>query len=195
MELNQIQSEQFGRSTEFLLARCDYAQNNPASAKKQLDIYLEKVPDNNEALTLRGRILVELDQPQEAAEELQKVVDRVPTDVLAREALGRALVQLNRKAESEGHFDFVKRASQAQSDMSRLIRQSIAEPENIEVRFTIAQLATEYVSPEDGAKWMRTVLEIQPNHPGANLALADYYQQRGDMAAASAHQSMVNGSK
>ena len=38
---------------------------------------------------------------------------------------------------------------------------------------------------------MRTVLEIQSNHPGANLALANYYQQRGDMAAASA--APING--
>jgi Tfp pilus assembly protein PilF len=48
------------------------------------------------------------------------------------------------------------------------------------VRYEIGTTLLEFGTPELGAKWLRTVLELQPDHQGAHRALARYYEAQGD---------------
>ena len=39
----------------------------------------------------------------------------------------------------------------------------------------------QFGNPEGGVKWLRTVLEIDPNHNAANAMLADFYRSSGSV--------------
>jgi tetratricopeptide (TPR) repeat protein len=112
---------------------------------------------------------------------LEYVSQRSPDDLVAREALARTLQALGRTDEAKQHFDFVSVASKEQAETGRLIRKVLSEPKNAELRFEIGSRLFQFGNPGDGVKWLRTVLEIDPNHSAANALLSDFYRSHGGM--------------
>lgn len=176
---------------DFLSAQLAHQQQKLPEALQLLDRVIEKEPENVAARQLRGRIQLELEKYDQAADDLQWVVRREPTDTVAREALGRVLQLQGKRDAAEEHLQFVSQATQVQSEVSRLIRQTLSQPDDVELRFQIGQMVNEFISPEDGAKWMRTVLELQPDHVGAHVALANYFEQNGDRLQALFHRQKL----
>lgn len=170
-----------------LLAQCAFAENDFGAALAETDRVLESAPQHVDARRLRGQIRLANGDPQAALADLEFVTSAQSDDTVAREAMGRALQMLGRSDEAKIHFDFVSSASKEQAETIRLIRQVISEPGNAQLKFDIGLRLLRFGPADDGAKWLRTVLEIDPDHPGAHAALADYYQQRGEQAAAHAH--------
>ncbi len=71
--------------------------------------------------------------------------------------------------------------------LNRLVRESLEKPDDAELRFEIGAILFKYGSPEDAARWMRAALELDPDHTGAHLALAAYFDSRHDWANARLH--------
>jgi predicted Zn-dependent protease len=171
----------------FVLAQSAYKRGDLEVATQRLSETLQRAPDHFEARRLKGQLDLAQGKLDEALQELQAVVRQRPYDLLAREALGRTLRTLGRNDEAKTHFDFVTEGEQANSRVSRLIRKSIENPADAEVRYEIGTFLQRYGPPEDAVRWMRSVLELQPDHPGAHRALADYCESQGDVAGAALH--------
>ena len=187
-ELKQcLQASPEDVEVHYLLALLAHQQNELDIALQELDSLLAASPSHIEARRLRGQIYLDQGNPQAAITDLQKVATADPDDTLAREALGRALQALGRSDEAKPHFDFVSAATAYQNETGRLIRQVLAEPENADLRFEIALRLLQEGNLEDGAKWLRTVLELRPDHTAAHLALVDVLESVGDFRNAALH--------
>ncbi len=176
---------------KFLIAQCTFAKQDTDAALAELEKVLEIAPKHVDSLRLRGQLLLTEGQPQAALADLEYVANQQPDDTVAREALGRALQAVGRNDEAKPHFDFVSSAAKEQAETVRLIRQVIDEPENVELRFEIGMRLLQMGSTDDAIKWLRTVLEIRPDHSATHRALAEVFQMRGDLANAMLHQQAV----
>jgi tetratricopeptide (TPR) repeat protein len=168
--------------TKFIFAEAQYflAQQDLQRTRELAEQCIKIDPNNLKARLLLGRALFELEQYEQAVNELQVVVEREPANTLAREVIAKCMQRLGLKVAATQHFDFVNQSVRAQNDIHRLSRKLQDEPQNVELRFEIAQLAKKFVSPEDAAKWMHMVLEIQPDHSGALNGLVEYYDSIGE---------------
>ncbi len=171
----------------YLLAQGAQQQNELDTALQELDGILATSPIHFGAQRLRGRIYLDKGEPHAAIADLQGVVTAHPDDTVAREALGRAMQALGRNDEARVHFDFVAATTKYQHETDRLLRQMVEEPKNADLPYETALRLIQSGNLEDGAKWLRTALELQPDHTAAQLALADVLESLGDVRNASLH--------
>jgi len=164
-----------------LLAQCAFAENDNEGALAEADHAIEVEPSHLGARRLTGQIRLANGDFQSALTDLEYVSKRTPDDLVAREALARTLQSLDRSVEAKQHFDFVSAANKEQTETGRLIRKVLGEPTNPELRFEIGARLMQFGNPEGGVKWLRTVLEIDPNHNAANAMLADFYRSSGSV--------------
>ncbi|MEO8271822.1 MAG: tetratricopeptide repeat protein, partial [Aureliella sp.] len=196
VELQQcLQASPNDVEVHYLLAQVAQQQNDLDTALQELDSVLASSPSHVDAQCLRGQVYLDKGDPQAALADLQAVATVHPDDTVAREALGRALKAVGRSEEAKTNFDYVSAATAFQSETGRLIRQVLAEPENAELRFEIALRLLQSGDLEDGAKWLRTVLELQPDHNAAHLAMADVLERAGDSRNAALHRQVANQSE
>lgn len=174
----------------YLLAQGAQQQNQLEAASQELEQVLTADPNHFDALRLRGQIYLDKGEPQAALADLEQAASAHPDDTVAREALGRALQALGRTDEAKRHFEFVAASTKLQGETARLIRQVLTEPQNAELRFEIGVRLLQSGNVEDGAKWLRTVFEIQPNHTDAHLALASILEMQGDYRNAAMHREL-----
>ena len=165
-----------------LLAQCSFAEGDNSRALQEANQALEIDANHLGAKRLRGQIHLATGESQSALGDLEYVYQRTPDDLLAQEALARTLQMLGRTDEAKQHFDFISKANQEQADIGRLIRKVLSEPQNAELRFEIGSRLVGLGNHADGIKWLRTVLEIDPNHQAANAMLADLYRESGATA-------------
>jgi Tfp pilus assembly protein PilF len=176
----------------FALAQCSYERGETGVAMEQLGRTLEADPDHFEARRLKGQLLLAGEEYESARTELEAVVAARPYDLLAREALARALRSLGLLEAAQRHFDYVIAGQKAVERTNRLVRESMANPADAAIRFEIGSIMMQYGSPDDAARWMRAVLQLEPNHVGAHRALANYCEQQGDAAGATFHRRMAS---
>jgi tetratricopeptide (TPR) repeat protein len=188
-ELLRRCAEEAPQNAEVLMSwgDCFFMQGDTDQARQILEQLLDHAPDHFEAKRLLGEIELADGRFQEAVDHLQVAVDLRPYDTTSHNALGRALRGLGRADEAQPHFDYVAEAEQPLSLMERQLREVVERPDDLELRYQIGATLLKYGSPEDGAKWLRTVLELHPDHAEANLALAAYYEARGDWRKALVH--------
>lgn len=157
-----------------LSAQCSFAENENERALDEVKLAIEIDPSHLNARRLRGQIYLASNDFQSALSDLEYVYQRSPDDLIALEALARTLQSMGRTAEAKRHFDFVSSANKEQAEIGRLIRKVLSEPQNAELRFEIGSRLIRFGNRGDGVKWLRTVLEIDPNHQAANAMLAGY---------------------
>jgi Tfp pilus assembly protein PilF len=84
----------------------------------------------------------------------------------------------------------VAEAEESLARMERQLRVVVNRPDDVEVRYDIGMTLLKYGSPEDGAKWLLTVVEQQPDHKRTHQALAVYYESLGDWENAAMHRQL-----
>ncbi|RMG36654.1 MAG: hypothetical protein D6725_10270 [Planctomycetota bacterium] len=122
-----------------------------------------------------------------AVELLRRAVELQPENFEIRYAYARALQSSGRTKEAAEQFRFVNQATKPVLEVGNLTRRLMREPDNVEIRFRIGEIAYKYQSREAGVRWLKSVLELAPNHAGAHRLLADYFAARGDEQRAAEH--------
>jgi tetratricopeptide (TPR) repeat protein len=173
-------------------ANCLFVQGEVDRAREVLGRQASAPPDF-EAQRLSGEIELAQGRFQQALEHLEKAARQRPNDATVRNALGRTLRALGRADEAQAHFDYVAQAEASLSRMERQLRLAVERPDDAGLRYEIGTTLLQYGSPEDGAKWLRTVLELDPNHRGAHQALAAYHQACGNWDRAGYHLRQSGG--
>ncbi|MCY2992603.1 MAG: FG-GAP-like repeat-containing protein [Planctomycetota bacterium] len=148
-----------------------FTQGDTDRAREGLEQLLAKQPACFEARRLLGEMELSQGRLVEALGHLEPAARQRPYDTTTRNALGKTLSALGRKSEAEPHFQYVAEAEPALHRMEQQLRQVLKQPRDPQLRYEIGMTLLKYSSPDDGAKWLRTVLELQPNHPGAQAAL------------------------
>ncbi len=180
-----VQEAPEDREAAAVWATCLFERGETQEARQVLDPLLAKGSGDFQIRKLAGEIAVAEARFQEAVPHLRVAVEQCPHDTTARYALANALKALGHTDEAQPHFDYVDAAKEPLDRLTQQLSLAVEQPKNAELRFDIATTLMKYGSPDDAMRWLRNVLELEPNHQGALEALASWYQVPGDQPRAS----------
>jgi tetratricopeptide (TPR) repeat protein len=172
---------------ELTWAQCLHQRGEFDAAREVLQRSLTANPDDAVAAGLLGRIQLAEQQWDAAIQWLQVAARLQPRDTTIRYALGQALQAAGRRQEAQGHFDYVAEAAGPLDELEATLERILGEPENAELRYRAGSILLEYGSAEDGAKWLRSALQIEPQLSAAHAKLAQHHARRGESASAQYH--------
>jgi len=161
------------------LARCRYNAGNADEAESLLDQLLKFMPRHGEALGERGKMALEAGRPKEAEKWLREAVAVAPLEIEGNFSLSRCLMQLGQQEESK---KYRKVCDQINADASRMkvLAQLIRDaPDDPGLRCEAGILAIRHGREDIGLGWLTSALRIDPQHPGARKAYADFLARTG----------------
>jgi tetratricopeptide (TPR) repeat protein len=164
-----------------------FAAGRIDDAHREFQQVLIRAPDNEEALRLMGQIELAAQRPNEALRWLLPAAEKNPCDLTVRRTLGEALQAVGREDEAQQHFQFVEEAERELPQLDAWLSEVLKDPGNASLRYKIGTTVLRYRSPTDGVRWLKTVLEIDPDHLETHRTLAEYYAAQGDQQAAQRH--------
>lgn len=164
-----------------------FAVGRNDEARSEFQEVLIRAPDNEEALRTMGQIELAAQRPDEALRWLLPAAEKNPCDVIVRYALGQALQGAGRADEAQQHFQFVEEAERELRKLDFWLDEILKNPEDVALRYKIGTTVLRYRSPTDGVRWLKTVLEIDPDHLETHRTLAEFYAAQGDQQAAQRH--------
>ena len=176
-------------------AKCLARQGHTDQARPILQRALSIASMHFEALRQLGELELAEGNFQAALPPLQAAASQRPYDTTTRNALGKTLQALGKADEARPHLEYAAAAEESLSRMERELRRVVERPTDPELRYDIGLTLLRYGSPPDGAKWLHTVLELDPSHQAAHRALAAYYESTGNLAQAARHGAQVRESE
>lgn len=172
--------------------QCLMEQGRLSQAREIFVGLLKAHPDHFGSRLALGQLEFKAGRPQDALKWLEPVVEEQPLHYSARFALASALQAAGRREEAARHFEYVAAAQRGLSRARELMDRVKADPKDTELRYQIGTILLQYDSPAEGAGWLRSVLELQPDHRPTHLALADYYEGRANRSLAERHRELAN---
>jgi len=169
------------------LAECHRKRGDVDRAGEVLRQLLGIAPEFYQAHRMLGEIALSEGRPADALAPLERAAKERPYDVAVRFMLGQTLRAVGRADEAKGHLDYVARADEALNRVERQCRQAVLRPGDVDLRYEIGTGLLAYGNPEDGVKWLLTVLQFKPDHAAAHRALAGYFDAHGDRQRALHH--------
>lgn len=151
----------------FALARIDEARDAVAAA---LATHAASVP----ARSLAGRIELAAGNPAAAAVQLAIAVESRPEDAELRYALGRSLRLSGREQDAEQHLAYRAEAEEPLARLRDLQNEIPARSWDADLRFAIGEITYRWKSRDEGLKWFRTALDVDPSHAPSLAAIASH---------------------
>lgn len=180
--------EAFRGLGECLRARGEHDQAREAFLKG-----LAISPDDYDCLLALGELDLGFGQGQAALRWLEPAAEQKPREYDVRYALAKALLFSGQGGQARPHFEFVAQARVALSRVKVLRPYVASHPEDAERRYEIGVALLEYGDVPQGLRWLHSVFKYQPDHHAAHAALADFYSEQGDDAAAAEHRRLATG--
>jgi len=176
-------------------AKCLVRQGRTAEARPILERALKIASMHFEALRQLGELELAEGRYQAALPPLQAAASLRPFDTTTRNALGKTLQALGKADEARPHLEYAAAAEESMSRVDRELRQVVQRPKDPQLRYDIGLTLLRFGTPEDGVKWLQTVLELDPDHQAAHQALAAYFDSIGDAQQAALHRGKVAGAE
>jgi tetratricopeptide (TPR) repeat protein len=154
------------------LAQCRRRLGQPEEARCLLDALLALTPEDGQALWERGQLELDQGRAAEAEPWLRRAVRASPHDRRLAYSLNRCLVALGRHEEAE---QVNARVAALDADLRRLdqIRQAVMErPYDAALRCEGGLLFLRNGERQEGVRWLRQALRLDPQLEAARAALA-----------------------
>lgn len=124
-----------------------------------------------------ARLLFQLGEYDEAHAQLERLHARSPRHKDVRFLLGSVLRQRNELAKAREHLRYAREAEAELARVTEQVRQLEQDPSDVDLRFSIAQSLLTYGREQEGADWLRTILDFQPDHQDALKGLVQYFEK------------------
>jgi tetratricopeptide (TPR) repeat protein len=173
------------------LARCRRAQGRLAEARELLEGVLASFPNDPLALSDRGKLALEEDQPKEAEKWLRRALANAPFDREANFLLAGCLRQLGKSEESKIYSARVRSIEADLEALSKLNKQISATPRDPAPRYQGGVILLRNKQDEEALRWFRGALQEDPFHVPTHEALADYYERTGQRDLAARHRQLA----
>jgi tetratricopeptide (TPR) repeat protein len=173
------------------LARSWQFLGRTEEARRLLDDWLFRHPEDAMVLTERGKLALEEDAIEKAVTLLRQAVKLAPYLVEANYTLGLCLTRQGRTAEAEECQVRIRRSKEDQEQLAVLTRRLQEAPADADLRCQIAQLFLRLGQEEEGIRWLLTNIQSNPNHRPSHLALADYYEKNRQADRAAMHRRLA----
>jgi tetratricopeptide (TPR) repeat protein len=182
--------------TKILYAQSLIQLGQQTSAHQLVKEILQSDPHNSSTLTEMAKIAMQNGDDIQAQKMLKEVVDREPGNTKARYQYVLCLQKLGRDQEAKQQNE---RLTQMDKDLQRIrvivTREMQNRPNDPQLRFEVGMIAMRAGLAREGARWLKTVLELDPHHSGAHEALAGYYQVIGNSGLAARHLDLAHPAK
>jgi Tfp pilus assembly protein PilF len=174
------------------LGRCLLERGELDEGRRTLEKAILADPESHAARTALGKLELKAGRPGAAIECLRPVVEARPFDPEPRLAIATALRETGAADEAKEHLLAVERSLKATDRMRALMDQAKSRPTDTGMRFEIGMILMKNGAPNDGAKWLLSVLDIDPRHHASHDALAEYYRSIGKDKLADEHQRQAD---
>lgn len=171
--------------------KCLRDEGETERAREVFARLLEGSPDHFDGRLAMGKLELDAGHLQQALHWLEPTADERPYDFNVRFALAKALSQAGHPERAREHYEFAAASQEAKIRVESLLRRIANEPQNVECRYEIGQKLLTYGEPSIGVVWLRSVLELQPDHRLAHEALSHYYRKKGNDALAAKHRRLA----
>jgi predicted Zn-dependent protease len=172
------------------LAQCRVELGDSDEALRLLDRVSS--PDAHRTdLFLRGKAAWMKGDAAVAEKWLRDAVHAAPDNAAALHLLVQCLRQREQSAEADR---FAERLTELQNDLRRLdelTRAVTARPDEAGLRAEAGAIALRLGQPAEALRWLNSALRSRGDHRVVHAALADYYLQTGDQAAATTHRRLA----
>jgi len=171
-------------------ARAYHGLQQTQQARRLLDGVLAEQPGLSSALRARGEIELLADQPVRAEGYLREAAKAAPYDYQIQYSLLRALTQQGKEKEQEAKAQraAVDQLKERVERVGELISSKISmRPHDPALHVELAILFIKLGQPENGRGWLLRALQKDPAFRPAHAALADYYDQAGNVEQAAYH--------
>jgi tetratricopeptide (TPR) repeat protein len=177
-------------------AQCLVNFGREPEAIELLDEVLRTNPTLSPALSQRAEIAMQNNEYLQAEKWLREAVNYQPNNTKARYQYILCLKRLGKEKEA---LQQNNRLTQITNDFQRMqeiaTREMQNRPKDPALRYEVGMIAMRAGLAQEGARWMKTILDIAPNHIGAHEALAGYYQAIGKVGLASRHLDLAQQAK
>lgn len=136
-------------------ARLLLQEGKIAESKSILDEFLAQVPDDAEALIVKGTLLVGQEQFEAAIEVLERAIAEEPSEEQAYYQMGQAYARLGKDDLATAFLNQHRQILDTKVRLHELEHKAAIEPGNVAVRKEIADLYAEIGLPELADFWRR----------------------------------------
>jgi Flp pilus assembly protein TadD len=185
--LENSNSRDDSAETRLLVAQCLL---NLGRESEALEIYADvvsRVPDNCAALLGLGQAKIWAGQYEGALDHLNRALELCPRNLDARYARAQAWSLQGQRSQAQPELQEVSTARAALTRAGELASEILRNPRDLEARIEIGTILIRYGDRDEGASWISSVLQYEPNHQAAHRLLAEYYEQQGDKERAERH--------
>jgi tetratricopeptide (TPR) repeat protein len=160
------------------LAECRDGLGQSAEAVRLVDEVLAQQPGFAAALSLRGRLALESGQAVEAEAWLRRALAVNPSDHNANYNLIQCLYHNGNAAEAQRHELKLKRMEENLKRFDEIVtRDLVRTPTDPALHYTLGKLLLDGGQQQEGLRWLRSALRLDPQYAPARQALAEYYQR------------------
>ena len=152
-------------------------------------------PENYDARAAMGGIFLMNGKASDAVSMLRPLYAQRPYDSKVRYSLASSLQAAGKTEEAAEIFQQVNAAEEQLRRKRKLLDELANSPDPVNQRYEIAIIAMKYESPEEGLRWLMTVIDMDPGYTGAYTALADYYQRIGNVALEKKYRTLAEASR
>lgn len=170
---------------------CLTEQGHVGQSRPLLLRALEENPRHFETLYGLGRLEARAGNKQEAVKWLQLALEQDSRHPRAHFALASALRATGQTEAAKEHYQFFVDAKREIEEIDKLMDQVNEEPTLVDARYQIGMKYMQYVSSQQGAIWLHSVLDLEPSHGPAHEALAAYYAEQNRPDLAEAHRQLA----
>ena len=171
-------------------AQCEHRLGNPDQARQ----WLQRALDNSPSSIIRaglleelGRLALEDARPEEAIESLEVSVALAPENSPAWDILSNAYAMAGDREKARATRERATSIQKAYTRLTDVTHELVEKPESAELRFEAGRILMDNGLPGEGAKWMQTALQQDPDYRPAHEALADYFTSIGRERTAESH--------
>ncbi len=163
-------------------------------AKELLEDVLKQQPTHAIALLERGKLALRGGDLDAAESHLQQACSQSPGDHAAHYQLLQCLRRKGKAAEVQA---VQKKMGQIQDDTARIReitgKQMSAAPDNPALHAELGEIFLRSGATKEGVRWLQSALRLSPLHAAAHRALAEHYQQAGQLSRAADHRRKAAG--
>jgi tetratricopeptide (TPR) repeat protein len=162
------------------LASCQRRAGNREDARQMLDLLLTVQPGNAQALSERGQLALEADQPAEAEKWLRRAVAVAPYEREAVYALSQCLFkQKGKDVEAQQWLARLQRIDADLKRMTEVMQRIHRSPRDPSLRAEAGLLLIQNGQEKEGLRWLQSALRLDAHNQPARQALADYLERQG----------------
>jgi tetratricopeptide (TPR) repeat protein len=162
------------------VARCQRYLSPPETVLATLEPFFANNEEHAEAFLLRGEVELERGRNQEGLVWLQRAQRLLPPDLEIYQALATAMRLLDRTEEARAYEAKRRETEHDLRRMEDLTKDIIEHPRDCALRYEAGTILLRLGQNQQGARWLASVLLIDPNHQPTKDALAACLPKLGD---------------